>query len=145
MCCITAPLIVVLSFSLSLSRRRVDLDEDGGDGGVAPLLGQPLRLVQLEVRVRRRRCRGSAIFEKRVRQCIVQHLRVYGKGYVPKHKSLDSPTSWFNRFNRIFIETDISRVSGLVVVTCTGMVKNIRPRWVTRHGESRNLGSTFFS
>ena len=57
---ITAPLIVVMS----LSRRRVDLDEDGGDGGVAPLLRQPLRLVQLEVRVRRRRCRGGAIFEK---------------------------------------------------------------------------------
>ena len=41
----------------------VDLDEDRGDGGVAPLLGQPLRLVQLEVRVRRghRRRGRSAI------------------------------------------------------------------------------------
>ena len=64
------------SRSFSLSRRgRVDLDEDGGDGGVAPLLGQPLRLVQLEVRVRRRRCRGGggAICEKRARHWRVRH------------------------------------------------------------------------
>ena len=53
----------------------VDLDEDRGDGGVAPLLGQPLRLVQLEVRVLRgRRRRGrSAICGH-----FISHFKWYG-------------------------------------------------------------------